>query len=253
MASRASAPSVDWNSYAASYDAITWANPAYRALVARVERVLDGLHVHSAARTADLGCGTGTFTRLLLDRARDGTVHALDQSEGFLARLDAQLGDHPALRIWAFDMDRDEFPERDLDVIVSIHAICHARDPGGVLRRVHDALAPGGHFIVADIGRPLDLTEWSRYIVGELGRAYARKGWGPLGALPALAFLLKHRRASEANRIFQVRQRDGLVWTHTLAEFLAALQAAGFDVLEADDREFRGIDSFAVARRPVEA
>ncbi|MBM3269683.1 MAG: class I SAM-dependent methyltransferase [Candidatus Sericytochromatia bacterium] len=250
MPSSSSAPGVDWESYAVSYDAVTRANPAYRALVARVETILDGLGLAASGRTADLACGTGTFTRLLLERVPAGTVFALDRSEAFLAHLSAQLGSKPALRALRFDMDTDPFPEGDLDLVISIHALCHARDPGAVLRKVHGALKPGGTFIVADIGRPLDLAAWSRYLVGELGREYARKGWGPLGALPALAFLMRHRKAAAANRAFEARQKAGLVWMHSLEEFVAALEDAGFAVHERDDREYRGIDSFAVARRP---
>lgn len=241
---------IDWDGYAASYDAIVWANPAYRELAERVASALDALRLPEDARVADLGCGTGTFTRMLLERAPRGTVYALDRSSEFLALLDAALGHDPAIRPLQFDMDTDDWPATGLDAVVSVHVLCHARHPSEVLGRIHEALRPGGTLIAADIGRPLILAEWSRVVFADLAQRYGKAGWGRLGFLPALGFLLQHRAAARENRKFARRQREGLVWMHTPEEFGAALQAAGFEVLECDGTAFRGIDSFAIARRP---
>ncbi len=244
------APDIDWDGYAGSYDAITQANPAYRALTARVAAALDSLNLPRDARVADLGCGTGTFTGLLLDRVPDGRVFALDHSPEFLAHLDARFGRSETVRPMRLDMDRDALPGAPLDAVVAIHVLCHAVRPVEVLRRIHDSLRPGGSLIVADIGRPLVLGDWSKVVVADLAGRYARQGWGPIGILPALAFLMQHRGAARENRRFARRQQQGLVWMHSLDLFVAALHEAGFEVVEADDREFRGIDSFAIARRP---
>jgi SAM-dependent methyltransferase len=242
---------IDWTAYAAAYDEITWANPAYRDLVSRVTRVLADLEIPRDARVADLGAGTGTFTRLLAERFPAGKVHALDASEAFLARLAGNLASFGNLEIHHFDMNADPFPEIPLDLVLSVHAVCHAAEPQAVFRRVFDALKPGGCFVVADIGRPLRLADWSAFVLADLARNYANKGWGPLGILPALSFMWRHRVAARENRTFAMRQKNRQVWLHDLSEFTRALRGAGFEILESTDREFRGIDDFAIARRPT--
>jgi SAM-dependent methyltransferase len=244
---------VDWTAYSQSYDAIVGANPAYRMLVDRVGAELDAIGLCEDAVVADLGCGTGTFTRLLLDRVPGGQVHALDKSRAFLDHLESKLGGHVALRAAVFDMDAVALPPATFDAILAIHVLCHSSAPERVLTGIFSALKPGGAFVVADIGRRLDLVDWSKYVVSSLSADYGRRGWGGLGVLPAAAFVLRHRKAVRENRNFAARQRAGLVWKHTLGEFTAVLQAAGFEVRVADDREYRGIDSFAVAIKPLGA
>lgn len=164
--------------------------------------------------------------------------------------LDAKLSAYPALRPMRYDMDSEALPGASLDLVLAIHVLCHSRAPRVVLQRIFEALRPGGILVVADIGRPLVWSDWARYTASALLSRFSAEGWGALALIPTIGFFLAHRKAAAINRELSRRQEAGLVWTHTLEQFVAALRTAGFEILEADDKEYRGVDSLAVAEKP---
>lgn len=146
---------IDWSAYSASYDAVTWANPAYRALVERVADTLAELPLARNAKVADLGAGTGTFTRCAAERFPEGSVLAPDKTEAFLARAREKLGGHAAVVTKAFDMDSGPLPNPPFDLVLSVHALCHSADPEGVLRRIFEALNRAVTWSLPTSGAPL--------------------------------------------------------------------------------------------------
>jgi SAM-dependent methyltransferase len=85
----------DWQ--AATYE-LKWSKPAYRdeELNRRlfVDPVLSVNHKPHDLRVLDLACGTGRFTRLLLESGKfQGSIDAVDQSEKMLAIMRQHLQD----------------------------------------------------------------------------------------------------------------------------------------------------------------
>ena len=56
----------------------------------------------------------------------------------------------------------------------SVHALYAFPDPAAVIRRMFRWLRPGGSVFACDPGRPLDMTEWARYLFQS---SRAERGW----------------------------------------------------------------------------
>ncbi|HEY2579464.1 MAG TPA: methyltransferase domain-containing protein [Streptosporangiaceae bacterium] len=151
---------------AASYDQ-NWAySPAYIAWMTR--SILDRAAVQPGEIAADIGCGTGLYSRGLATAA--GMVICADPSQAMLSQLPAG----PALvPVAASAQDvaarRVQLPADRLDVIVMKEAIHHvpATDRPATLRGLAGLLPPGGRIVIvmlpARISYPLFTAALDRF------------------------------------------------------------------------------------------
>jgi SAM-dependent methyltransferase len=111
--------------------------PSYPA--ALVDWILAEAGVHRGDRVADVGCGTGIFTRLLAQRGLE--VTGIDPNEDMLAQARAAGG--PA------DYRRGEAAATGLDgasvALVAVAQAFHWFDADAALAEFHRVLQPGGH------------------------------------------------------------------------------------------------------------
>lgn len=109
-------------------------------------------------RVADVGCGTGHALALLgaafpasrfvgYDLSADAVERARAEAAG-LDNVSFEVADVAALT-----------PDRPFDVVFAIDAVHDQAAPDAVLRAVHDALAPGGTFVMVDMAAATDLAE----------------------------------------------------------------------------------------------
>jgi SAM-dependent methyltransferase len=123
----------------------------------------------SPRHIVDLGCGTGAGTFALLARFPGAEVTAVDSSADHLRRLREKAGANgTAARIRTVRADLDarwpEFRAPGLnapgldapapgapELVWASASMHHMADPGGVLRRVHELLAPGGLFALVEL------------------------------------------------------------------------------------------------------
>ena len=103
-------------------------------------------------RAADIGCGTGHCVNLMAgaypasrfvgyDMAEDAIVKAREEA----ARLGLSNASFEVLDVAALP------PEPGFDAVFAFDAVHDQADPAAVLRRIHDALTPGGCFVMVDI------------------------------------------------------------------------------------------------------
>ena len=145
----------------------------------------------SGGAWADLGAGSGTFTRALAELlGPDGTVHALDRD----ARAIVSRAERPGLaRIEPRQGDFTRpLPFRDLDGILMANALHFVADHEPVLRQVLEAVRDGGVFLLVEydlergtpwIPHPISRTRFDELAgavglrdVGEVGRTPSRYG-----------------------------------------------------------------------------
>lgn len=103
---------------------------------------------------ADVGCGTGSMTRLLARSA--ARVVAIDHSDAMLARAQANLTEHAPDRAARVEFRRgelDRLPLADGEVgaIFASLVLHHVPDLFAALREMRRALAPGGRLVVTDL------------------------------------------------------------------------------------------------------
>jgi tRNA threonylcarbamoyl adenosine modification protein (Sua5/YciO/YrdC/YwlC family) len=107
-------------------------------------------------RILELGAGTGETARRLLVRHPGATLVALDASASMLSGASEGLSDERV----QFVLGRleDPLPPGPFDLVASALAVHHLTDPqkADLFRRVHDALSPGGRFVLGDVVVPDD-------------------------------------------------------------------------------------------------
>jgi 2-polyprenyl-6-hydroxyphenyl methylase/3-demethylubiquinone-9 3-methyltransferase len=115
--------------------------PLYLDLVLR--------HLKSSSdivRVLDAGCGDGNFTASVAEAGFQ--MFGLDQSSGGIAKATQR---YPHIRFFSGSV-YDDFRFRcgvdAFDAIIAVEVIEHLYSPQQFVRRVHEALSPGGVFIV---------------------------------------------------------------------------------------------------------
>ena len=103
-------------------------------------------------RALDVGCGTGTFTRVLADRAT--RVDAIDLSPGMIEAARRNLLGRSNVRFEVADLLETPFESDRYDVIATLATLHHV-PLELALNRLVTALAPGGTLLVLDL---LDAT-----------------------------------------------------------------------------------------------
>lgn len=141
-------------------------------------RMLDRVNLTAGARCLDAGCGPGVTMRLLAQRVGPtGQVHGVDSDAQLGRRALATLHEagHRQCAFTPVDLDKDRpVPGAPYDLVYARLLLFHVSDRPGVLRRLWDAVAPGGHLVVqdydlgtVDVHPPLaSLEEWKRVVYG---------------------------------------------------------------------------------------
>ena len=124
-------------------------NAFYSALNARL---IDMVPVGSGQRIVDLACGTGSVTRLIIERlrgARNSVIIAIDQSAGALKQAMEELKD---VRNAAVDFVQSQVEQlsetikESVDTVIYCNAIHYVPDKDALVADISKALKPGGTF-----------------------------------------------------------------------------------------------------------
>jgi SAM-dependent methyltransferase len=115
-------------------------------------RLLDRIALPAGARCLDAGCGPGETMRLLAHRVGPtGRVTGLDSDAALLAVVDENLKEegHDNCDVVQGDVCLDDI-EGTYDLVFARLLLFHLPQRVEVLRKLWDAVAPGGHLVVQD-------------------------------------------------------------------------------------------------------
>lgn len=96
-------------------------------------------------RVLELGSGIGNISRLLADDASELVV--TDVEDEYLARLEAELGHRPHVRVVRYDLEAPapiELERGSFDVVISLNVLEHVHDDRRAIRDLVALLRPGG-------------------------------------------------------------------------------------------------------------
>lgn len=100
------------------------------------------------ADALEIGCGTGTFSRRLAERAE--RVLALDLSPNMIRIAEERSGKHPNIDFQCADATTWDFPAEQFDCIASITTLHHLpMEP--MLLKMKAALKAGGTLLILDL------------------------------------------------------------------------------------------------------
>jgi SAM-dependent methyltransferase len=173
------------------------------------------------SRVLELGTGTGTMTRFLLDR---DLLVGIDVVDRFVTDLQARFGNHSGAIFLRHDISKsaDGLERYSFDSAVSFNVLEHIKDDEAALRNVHRVLSPGGTLGLVVPAHPFlrgrfdDLIgHRRRYTVREMEEKLRRAGFtveravysNPVGALGWLV----HIKLLGRPRLGGVRLFDAMV------------------------------------------
>jgi 2-polyprenyl-3-methyl-5-hydroxy-6-metoxy-1,4-benzoquinol methylase len=179
----------------------------------------------------DVGCGTGTFTRLLAERA--ARVDAIDLAPGMIAVARSRRETGSNIQFEVADFLERPLGEDHYDVIASIATLHHV-PLATALTRLSTALKPGGTLVVLDL---LDTSGIAELPANALAWLVARthgvlEGW-PRASAAAQAAWEEHGRRDRYEswrsvvRTYQALLPGARLTRHLLWRYSAVWRKAG--------------------------
>ncbi len=223
--------------YGMTYDAVVTRFGPYEAMVAEiaalVARSVPATDTPRAIKILDIACGIGNVGLRL---AKAGySVVGVDAVRHLIAIAREKhhaAGGPTNLTFHHLDLAHDPLPGAGtFDVLVSMHTLYWHPAPETLLAGCRRALKPGGHAVFLTYGRPARVGRTFQEVRAAQGLVAALRalGWLVPTALFELFRQCEHRYLSEE-------------------QFHAALEGAGFEVLEAHPTFLAGLSHLAWVR-----
>ncbi len=144
-----------------------YTDPDYQTWVERFERpgrevydkreeILAATGVRPGMAVADVGAGTGLYTRLFAKAVGPkGKVYAVDISKNFIDNIlrTARAQDLTNVEGIVNSQTDTKLPAASVDLVFLSDTYHHFEQPGPILNSIHRALKPGGTLVVIDFRR----------------------------------------------------------------------------------------------------
>ncbi len=120
------------------------------------ETIVEKLALESGMVVADVGAGTGLFTRLMAARVgAEGKVYAVDIANTFVTHVVMSSHARGLKNVEGIVCAPDDakLPENSVDVVFICDTYHHFEFPRKTMASIHRALKPGGRLVVIDFER----------------------------------------------------------------------------------------------------
>ncbi len=136
-----------------------------REVFHRRQEIVAACGIQSGMKVADIGAGTGLFTRLFSEAVgEEGEVIAVDIAQKFLDHIErtSREAGLKNIKTWRCTADSTELPPESVDLAFICDTYHHFEFPLKTMASIHRALKPGGRVIVIDFRRiPGKSKEWT--------------------------------------------------------------------------------------------
>jgi ubiquinone/menaquinone biosynthesis C-methylase UbiE len=127
-----------------------------REVFAKRDEIVDALQLRPGMRVADVGAGSGLFTRLFAEKVGpEGKVFAVDVSREFLAHIarDAESRGLEQVQTVLGAQDGTNLEPASVDLVFLSDVYHHFEDHEAMLASIKEALKPGGTLILIEFDR----------------------------------------------------------------------------------------------------
>lgn len=136
-----------------------------REIYAKRKDIVKALGLKPGMDVADVGAGTGLFTRLFAKEVGPkGKVYAVDIAEGFLKHIQSTCKAEKIENVVTIQCDQfsSKLAPNSVDLVFICDTYHHFEHPQRTLRSIHQALRPGGKLVLIDFHRiPGKSSEWT--------------------------------------------------------------------------------------------
>ena len=215
-----------------------------RAIAGRLARLLPELE---RPHVLELGCGTGLFSRHLLQRYPGGRFVLTDVAPAMIAACQRNLAALGPANISYEVMDAGEAGgHADLDLIVSSMTLHWLADPIASLERLRRFLAPEGVLLYATLG-PGSFAEWREALASE----GLPSGLGEIPPLPGV--VEEERLTPDTDALSFLRRMKGVGGLTPREGYVPLSPAALRRALRAADARFGGRITWHIVYGRLEA
>ncbi|MGB5276840.1 MAG: methyltransferase domain-containing protein [Gammaproteobacteria bacterium] len=140
-----------------------------REVYDRRHAIVDATGIRQGMRVADIGAGTGLFTRLFAHRVGpEGHVYAVDISKPFVENIMRSANEFSLGNITGVvNSDTDTMlPPASIDLAFLVDTYHHFEYPASMLASIHQALKANGRLVVIDFRR--DSQHSSRWVMSHV-------------------------------------------------------------------------------------
>jgi len=135
-----------------------------REVFAKRDKIVAACGAKPGTVVADVGAGTGLFTRLLAKEVGpDGQVYAVDIAPKFLEHVQKTCREAGLKNVTPVLCNQDsvDLPANSVDLVFVCDTYHHFEFPQRTLASIHRALKPGGRLVVVDFVRiPGTSSDW---------------------------------------------------------------------------------------------
>jgi len=147
------------------------------------------LALRPGERVADIGAGSGYFTRRISRAVGPaGVVWAIDIRPEILAVLDerARREGLSNIRLQQVDADDPQLPAGRVDTVIMVDTLHYVKDRAAYARKLRAALAPGGRVVIVDfVPRPVEERPWGPPPEQKMSREEVDAAMAEAGLVPA--------------------------------------------------------------------
>ena len=123
----------------------------WRAYTERILlELLEALTLSGTERVLDVGCGTGEFERLVIERFPQLTLVGVDVTPAMVELARQKLAGSPHVTFQVAQAESLPFRGESFDVVVSANTLHHVRTPGQFAQECVRVLRPGGQIVIVD-------------------------------------------------------------------------------------------------------
>jgi ubiquinone/menaquinone biosynthesis C-methylase UbiE len=123
---------------------------------ARRHEIVAALELKPGMVVADIGAGTGLFTRLIAEKVETrGKVYAVDIAPEFLAHIAADAKKNKRTQVVTVrgSQETTNLPKGSVDVAFICDVYHHLERPDSVLASLREAIKPGGRLVLVEFDR----------------------------------------------------------------------------------------------------
>jgi ubiquinone/menaquinone biosynthesis C-methylase UbiE len=134
-----------------------------REIFQKRDEILAACDLRAGIDVADVGAGTGLFTRLFASRVAPGKVYAVDISQKFIEHIEKTCRDEKLDNVQGIVCgdDSTELPANSVDLVFVCDTYHHFQHPEKNLASIRQALRPGGRLVVVEFEKEQGVTpEW---------------------------------------------------------------------------------------------
>jgi len=206
-------PTISFDEYSLKYDMLLKYSSPYQQIGTFILMELKKrYHPNDTFSVLDIGGGTGNFSKIVATHFPNAIIHFVEPNEKMLAIARHKLRQTSSATFFKSTF-QDFRPIQKYDVLLCIHALYLMPDSKALISRFQAYMHESSSLIICDIGQVIKVFDWTLFLFKENTIKH--------GLPKAIQIIQTAAEIKSTNREIARKQKNGQLWSHTLAQFKA--------------------------------